>query len=439
MVNRRSFLLSSVLLFSALLFPALAFAAFTPSTHIILKLPAEGSVVPLRPDRFAWHDDSTRPTVPGSNPPHAAPYRLRICTEPGFPSEAPTVFPIDPLPPYAIDTYVYDTVLDVAAMHAPLSPNTTYYWGVSIPADSGGDVSIARGSFITEDLPLSPELESPADSEVNVPLGRAFVWNKSDRATRYRLQVAFDYAFTTGVLDTLVSDTAATFPSFAYNQFYYWRVRGENSGGVSPWSEVRRFTVIGPVPGRPLLKTPAKDSLTVDTTYVHFLWENAPVDSTHGQPLESRVQLATDTYFSAPILDTLFIPIDSIAIGPKGLVGDTRYFWRVRGENTAGPGPWSDVFTFTTIGSPAAILPKDFTLRFLDAPGGSHLSYGLPKATHVTVRLHDFRGVLRAMPLDGEQPEGIHELSLPALPRGVYYLSFRAGDFRRQTRVILDR
>ncbi|MDB5047776.1 MAG: hypothetical protein JWO30_847 [Fibrobacteres bacterium] len=907
---------------TALLLPSLALAT-NPPTTITLKKPAAAAIVPVRPDTFSWHDAQPRPTIPGSSPARLAPYQLQVTKDATFPTVTPTVFPIPPSYPYAINSFVNDSVLAAGPMVFVLDPNALYYWRVFIPTDSGGDGSFAQGSFTTGDQPPEiPVLESPSINAQDIFQGQKFVWHKSDRAVNYRLQIAFDNGFTVGVQDTLVSDTTGSFPSLAYHQVYYWRVRGENtggpgiwslvrglvttiappakpvmiypadnavnaslpggfswnqlpvdgwhlqvatdtgftnlvyvdstslvgnavgatatgldsgltyycrlrgknSGGVSPWSDWRRFTTYGhvplriapvtgandvplrptfkwsrvpqaasygliiaevrfegyvqyhdtviniqsgitdtayqsdplpaghvfvwyagaaisqqtsfsdygiftnvpPLPGPPILKTPAQDSQNVEASYGYFQWDSAPIDPAHGTSAGYRFQLSAENAFAAPLLDSIlpfsgllltgrlspgtryywrvlatngngpgdwsvpsgftttpnapaapalvspasnsdsesltptlrwrastgatqyivalesFVDTDfvelrkdtltdtSVTVGPlncdqyyswsvvalnaggkgysvfrgfrtlpdlpgkvvlmkpangsqnvsiaptlvwdtvrdaydfrlvasasadfgspvidtlispedsnvfaiKGLANDTKYHWRVRSENLAGPGAWSDPFEFTTIvrlpdpvtlvfpaqgetvtgdstralwrvGVPNAdrywvavskdsafsgqfidtavtdtgkevrysaapgtywwkvkahnvagwgefspkqsfivadpgigILPKDFKSQFVEFTGGSQLRYGLLKPGHVTIRMFDFRGSLRAVPMDGDQPAGQHDLILPALPRGVYYLSFRAGDFRRQARVLLDR
>jgi hypothetical protein len=69
-------------------------------------------------------------------------------------------------------------------------------------------------------------------------------------------------------------------------------------------------------------------------------WERVPTAEGY------RVQLATDTSFSTPVLDDSTLTDTLRAI--TGLQEATWYYWRVHARNLSGAGPWSDVWTFRT-------------------------------------------------------------------------------------------
>ncbi|MEJ2051863.1 MAG: T9SS type A sorting domain-containing protein, partial [Calditrichota bacterium] len=55
----------------------------------------------------------------------------------------------------------------------------------------------------------------------------------------------------------------------------------------------------------------------------------------------------------------------------SGLVEGQKYYWRVRAENIAGPGPWSDTLDFTIIVAPTDLAleisgPNEITLNWTD-------------------------------------------------------------------------
>jgi photosystem II stability/assembly factor-like uncharacterized protein len=60
-----------------------------------------------------------------------------------------------------------------------------------------------------------------------------------------------------------------------------------------------------------------------------------------------RLQLATDSLLTNPFIDDSLLTDTLKTVGP--LSNATLYYWRVRGKNHLGIGPWSPVFNFTTI------------------------------------------------------------------------------------------
>jgi hypothetical protein len=85
----------------------------------------------------------------------------------------------------------------------------------------------------------------PVNSAVDQPISLSFIWNKAARAANYRVQLATDTGFT-GIFiqDSTLTDTLKSDSGLAFSTTYYWRVRAENAGGASAWSEVRSFTTI---------------------------------------------------------------------------------------------------------------------------------------------------------------------------------------------------
>ena len=68
--------------------------------------------------------------------------------------------------------------------------------------------------------------------------------------------------------------------------------------------------------------------------------------------------------------DTLGITGNSVRVGP--LAVSTQFFWRVRGENDGGPGPWSDTRNFVTSpANPSGVTlldPIDGATQVIDSP-----------------------------------------------------------------------
>lgn len=71
-----------------------------------------------------------------------------------------------------------------------------------------------------------------------------------------------------------------------------------------------------------------------------------------------EVEIATDTSFASPVVDTVQAGVNVYAIPAGKLNNYVVYYWRVRGKDTNGFGAWSDTFSFRTIDrvSPAPTL-----------------------------------------------------------------------------------
>ncbi|BDQ03655.1 MAG: hypothetical protein KatS3mg036_0356 [Ignavibacterium sp.] len=91
----------------------------------------------------------------------------------------------------------------------------------------------------------APNLQSPANNSIVNTLTPLLVWDSLVTATNYSVQVATDSLFNTIILLQFSNAASYLVESGALNPNvdYYWRVRTNNDGGVSPWSDVYHFTV----------------------------------------------------------------------------------------------------------------------------------------------------------------------------------------------------
>ena len=145
---------------------------------------------------------------------------------------------------FSVPVFNTATALPTYAYLAFLKPSTTYYWQVRpIYADSKGAWSPVY-RFQSMDPLAAPTLTSPGHKDsVSSPI--TLTWQNVVNGTNYILVLAQDAAFTLKVDKVTAPDLAAKFTLPEGN--YFWRVRAiDASGGRSPWSEVRRFTVVTP-------------------------------------------------------------------------------------------------------------------------------------------------------------------------------------------------
>jgi hypothetical protein len=112
-------------------------------------------------------------------------------------------------------------------------------------------------------------------------------------------------------------------------------------------------TIIAP-PVAPQLIAPANHAIHQPIALT-FIWDGGAESESY------RLQVAADSTFSTPAFDDSSLTSTSIQVGP--LSNLTTYYWRVKGKNVAGWGPYSPVWNFTTLPPPPAqvslLLPAD--------------------------------------------------------------------------------
>ena len=119
----------------------------------------------------------------------------------------------------------------------------------------------------------------------------------------------------------------------------YWRARAVNSTTTGAWSAVSHFRVLRPLPAAPLPLAPDEGAADQDTLPA-FAWAAVRHVDLY------RLQVASDGGFAAKLAEVTTTDTATSA-GPLPL--SAGCFWRVRGENEAGAGPWSVVRSFTVM------------------------------------------------------------------------------------------
>jgi GH35 family endo-1,4-beta-xylanase len=90
--------------------------------------------------------------------------------------------------------------------------------------------------------PPVPSLISPSASKMGVPRNTRFVWNSTETATQYGIQIAYDSLFSSVVLDLTVTDTLMNCFPLDSNKKFYWHVNAANSRDTSDYSVISSFT-----------------------------------------------------------------------------------------------------------------------------------------------------------------------------------------------------
>lgn len=111
-----------------------------------------------------------------------------------------------------------------------------------------------------------------------------------------------------------------------------------------------------PFPSPPNLISPPNGATGISLTPL-LDWDTVITAKTY------RLQITTDSTFTTTILDTTGLVISGYNIAHGLLTNNTIYFWRARGINAAGEGPWSGIFRFRTImalpNPPGLLMPAN--------------------------------------------------------------------------------
>lgn len=159
-------------------------------------------------------------------------YRLQVATSPSFSG------------PIIDQSEITETSFAVSG----LLNNTGYFWRENATNEgSTSDWSTTRQFTTIIAPPAAPILTSPADSATGISTNPTLVWNPSDGATSYGLQVSTLSNFSTTVIDeSEVTTNSFQVTGLEDSTQYFWRVKATNEGGTSDWSTVWSFKTESP-------------------------------------------------------------------------------------------------------------------------------------------------------------------------------------------------
>lgn len=165
-----------------------------------------------------------------------------------------------------------------------------------------------------------------------------FVWSNSAGAVQYQLQVSQDPGYSFTAVDiTTPSTFHDVFAVLFFDAHYFWRVRANNGAVWSAWSSNCDFqTMPMPPPPAPVLQVPANGAVNLSTS-VGLQWSFIPATAI-------EIHVSSTAGFTSPTIVNTSGQQHTL----NGLLNGQTYYWRVRGSNIGGTGPWSEVWTFTT-------------------------------------------------------------------------------------------
>lgn len=141
------------------------------------------------------------------------------------------------------DTVVYENLTNVIELSVDnLDFNTTYYWR-SRASNSKAVSGWSETKSFTTKL-IMPTLLTPDNEVTEMPSALKLIWNSTEGAEFYYLQVSKDAEFDQVIEDRdNLSSTLFSIDNLESNTNYFWRVKSLSSVNESDWSTVFKFTV----------------------------------------------------------------------------------------------------------------------------------------------------------------------------------------------------
>lgn len=251
-----------------------------------------------------------------------------------------------------------------------LQNNKKYYWRVRALDFLGqeSEWSETWGFTTVVAAPPKPVLQSPSNNVTGQPQSILFKWYAAEGAKIYTLELASDTFFNsvTHHIDTLKTNSM-TISNLKNGAKYFWRVNAYNRGGLSPWSDVWKVSVV--LAQTPLLSP--SNSSNNQPLNVTVKWK--PVANAESYQLQVSIFPAfTSIFFEDAAVKETSRELPQLNNG-------TTYYWRVRAKQGNNAGIYSDPWNFTTIrplpnvpvlASPAdgsAFQPVNITLMWKSA------------------------------------------------------------------------
>ncbi len=184
-----------------------------------------------------------------------------------------------------------------------------------------------------------PTLTLPINNENGVSSSPLLHWTRNGSNEFYRLQVSQTSNFDSIILDTNnLKENRFTVLNLSNYKKYYWRISAFTQNCSSAWSLPYCFTTFVPAPN---LELPSDKQSDVPVKCA-FSWK-AVTGATQYRIQISGNQNMLDTIRDSSVVSTeLSLTIDNLKYY-------SAYYWRVSAAENGKFGPWSDVWSFTTV------------------------------------------------------------------------------------------
>ncbi|MCI0558309.1 MAG: T9SS type A sorting domain-containing protein, partial [Nitrososphaera sp.] len=357
-------------------------------------------------------------------------YRLQIATDSTFSSPV----------------HDQEGLMDSVVVVDSLEHGTLYYWRVNATNFSGTSLFSTVHSFTTIiATPLAPLLTWPDDGAVDVPLATTLMWNGTNGAESYHVQLSTDSGFSNFVVDQGgITETTLAVSGLDIRTKYYWRVSATNAGGTSQYSNAQNFTTVFLVAGGWQLALPLAGAMDVSLTPT-LSWDSLSYAEWY------LVEVSTDSNFSELVINQPNITETEIQL--DGLLNNTSYYWRVAAVFSYSMSEvvvYSEERSFTTIAAPTSVerlnngIPETFALQ-QNFPNPFNpqttIQFSVAKESRVTLAIFNMLGATVEVLADQTFAPGNYQVQWTPenLPSGVYFYRLRTADFTRTRKLLLLR
>lgn len=191
---------------------------------------------------------------------------------------------------------------------------------------------------VNDSVPDAPVLNLPADGATGILNTQNFSWSAVNGAVLYTIELSTDPAFSTIAHTRNAGNNFTLVTDFLGSTTYYWRVKSNNGGHESVYSNVHSFN--SATAAAQLIYPP--DLSTGININPIFSW--SPVTNADSYTL----QVSTTSTFTTQsmVYNTAGITTTSQQVG--GLNPNQLYYWRVRSASGSTQGFYSVKFSFTT-------------------------------------------------------------------------------------------
>ena len=199
------------------------------------------------------------------------------------------------------------------------------------------------------------------------------------------------------------------------------------------------FRVLMSIPAAPDLVYPSNNSQHILTNPV-FEWDSNGAISTY------RIQISTDSNFSAIVFDSNEIVNHYFQMPNNVLQLSTLYYWQVNGSNILGTGPWSLIWNFrvrdTGLEKISSEIPGGFRLHN-NYPNPfnpeTHIKFELPENGLVTLTIYDILGNKITTLINQNLSAGVYKVDWNGsnLASGIYFFRIETKDFTDAKRMLL--
>ena len=187
-------------------------------------------------------------------------------------------------------------------------------------------------------IPFAPTLTTPLDQAVGVQATQTFQWSAVTDGVIYTAEFSTDSTFATINATVNAGTNQVAAPPLLSSTKYYWRVKTNNGGHESVYSNIFSFTTTITVPA---LLYPTNTATGIVTNPV-FNWTNV------GNNVTYTLQVATNISFAGASIIYNQAGITGTTQQVAGLNPNSLYYWRVRASDTLVNGNFSPRYNFTT-------------------------------------------------------------------------------------------